>query len=164
MKQLLYVLPVALFPVTAQVVDAQAVFQAALDEVKEKQSENLGPVVAAVLEATGGDEQAYWRMMHRAADAGHPVALTWQAGQTLQQLQAQGLDPETDPQAVKLRAAMEQAAASGYIPAVLEMAHWCGSGVGAPADEKKGMEYLMQACKANSPRARILHKLNNCHP
>lgn len=159
MKQLLYVLPVALFPVTAQVVDAQAVFQAALDEVKEKQSENLGPVVAAVLEATGGDEQAYWRMMHRAADAGHPVALTWQAGQTLQQLQAQGLDPETAPQAVKLRAAMEQAAASGYIPAVLEMAHWCGSGVGAPADEKKGMEYLMQACKANSPRARAAYLL-----
>ena len=49
MKQFLYILPMALFPVTAQVVDAQAVFQAALDEVKEKQSENLGSVVAAVL-------------------------------------------------------------------------------------------------------------------
>ena len=104
MKQFLIMLPMALFPVTAQVVDAQAVFQAALDEVKEKQSENLGSVVAAVLEATGGDEQAYWRMMQSAADAGHPVALTWLARQTLQQLQVQGLDPETAPQAVKLRA------------------------------------------------------------
>ena len=159
MNQFLYMLPMALFPVTAQVVDAQAVFQAALDEVKEKQSENLGPVVAAVLEATGGDEQAYWRMMQSAADAGHPVALTWLARQTLQQLQVQGLDPETAPQAVKLRAAMEQAAATGYIPAVVEMAHFCGSGVGAPPDEKKGMEYLMQACKANSPRARAAYLL-----
>ncbi len=159
MKQFLYILPMALFPVTAQVVDAQAVFQAALDEEKEKQSENLGSVVAAVLEATGGDEQAYWRMMQSAADAGHPVALTWLARQTLQQLQVQGLDPETAPQAVKLRAAMEQAAATGYIPAVVEMAHFCGSGVGAPPDEKKGMEYLMQACKANSPRARAAYLL-----
>lgn len=159
MKQLLYVLPVALFPVTAQVVDVQAVFQAALDEVKMKQSENLGPVVAAVLEATGGDEQAYWRMMRRAADAGHPVALTWLARQTQQQLQVQGIDPESAPQAVKLRAAMEQAASTGYIPAVVEMAHFCGSGVGAPADEKKGMAYLMQACKANSPRARAAYLL-----
>ena len=159
MKQFRYILPMALFPVTAQVVDAQAVFQAALDEVKEKQSENLGSVVAAVLEATGGDEQAYWRMMQSAADAGHPVALTWLARQTLQQLQVQGLDPETAPQAVKLRAAMEQAAATGYIPAVVEMAHFCGSGVGAPPDEKKGMEYLMQACKANSPRARAAYLL-----
>lgn len=157
MKQFLYILPMSLFPVTSQVVDAQAVFHAALDEVKVKQSENLGPVVAAVLEATGGDEQAYWRMMHCAADAGHPVALTWLARQALVQLHGQGLDAETAPQAVKLRAAMEQAAATGYIPAVVEMAHFCGSGVGAPADEKKGMEYLMQACKANSPRARAAY-------
>lgn len=157
MKQLLYVLPVALFPVTAQVVDAQAVFQAALDEVKEKQSGNLGPVVAAVLEATDGDEQAFGRMMRNAADAGHPVALTWLARQNLLQLYAQRLDQESAPEAVKLRAMMEQAASTGYIPAVVEMAHLCGSGVGAAADEKRGMEYLMQACKANNARARAAY-------
>lgn len=129
---------------------------AALDEVKKSQSENLGPVVRAVMDATGGDEQAYWRVMKEAADAGHPVALTWLARQGVQQLHAHGADAAG---AVALRAAMEQAASAGYVPAVVEMAHLCGSGVGAPADEKKGMEYLMRACKANSARARAAYLL-----
>ncbi len=157
MKQIFYMLPVVLCPVVAQAVDAQAVFQKALDEVKATQSENIGPVVTAVLEAAGGDEQAFWRMMRSAADAGHPVALTWLARQNLLQLQAQRLNPENAPEAVRLRAMMEQAASTGYIPAVVEMAHLCGSGVGVAADEKRGMEYLMQACKANNARARAAY-------
>ena len=157
MKQILYVLPLALSPVMAQAVDAQAIFQQALDELRTTQSEELGMVVTAVLEATGGDEQAFVRMMRSAADAGHPVALTWLARQALLQLQAHRVNPETATEAEKLRAAMEQAASTGYIPAVVEMAHLCSSGVGAPADEKQGMAYLMQACKANSARARAAY-------
>ena len=127
MKQVFYILPLAVSPLMAQVVDAQAVFQKTLDEVKASQSDNIGPVVAAVLEATDGDEQAFGRMMRNAADAGHPVALTWLARQNLLQLYAQRLDQESAPEAVKLRAMMEQAASTGYIPAVVEMAHLCGS-------------------------------------
>ena len=145
MNKFLYLLPLALCPVSAQVCDAGAACRAALDAVQKAQSDNLGPVVTAVLDATGGDELAYFRLMREAADAGHPVALTWTAGQMLRQLNAQGASPVTDPAAQKLRAAMEQAAASGYIPAVVEMAHLCGSGVGAEADEKEGMKHLMKA-------------------
>lgn len=63
---------------------------AALDSIRNSQSENLGPVITAVMEATGGDERAYRKLMKKAADAGHPVALTWLAGKSLQQLRSQG--------------------------------------------------------------------------
>ena len=159
MKYLLCTLPLILFPVYSQVVDTQSVLNAALDEVKAQQSENLGPVITAVLEASGGDEQAYWQGMQKAVEAGHPVALTWKSQQMQNQLRATRQNPETAPEAVELRAAMEKAAATGYVPALVEMAHMCGSGVGAPADEKEGMTYLMQACRANSARARAAYLL-----
>lgn len=159
MNPYLILFPLALCPLAAQMPDARAACMAALDAVKADQSENLVPVVRAVMDATGGNEQAYWSFMKEAADAGHPVALTWLARQSLLQLQARGATPATAPEAVSLRAAMEQAAASGYIPAVVEMAHLCGSGIGAEADEGKGMQYLMEACKASSPRARAAYLL-----
>lgn len=159
MKRFLYLLPLALCPVSAQTTDAESACLAALDAVKAAQSEYMGPVVSAVMDATGGDERAYAGLMKKAADSGHPVALTWLARQSLKQLQAQGINTETAPEAVRLRSVMEQAAALGYIPAVVEMAHFCGSGVGAPANEQAGMKYLMQACKANSMRARAAYLL-----
>lgn len=159
MNRFLYFLPLALCPVAAQVADAESACMNALDAVKSSQSENLGPVITAVLDATGGDEQAYAKLMKKAADAGHPVALTWLARQALLQLQAQNGDMATAPEAVRLRTVMEQAAAQGYVPAIVEMAHYCGSGIGASPDEKKGMEHLMQACKANSSRARAAYLL-----
>lgn len=159
MKQFMYLLPLLLTPAFAQVSDAESACLAALDSVRDSQSEYLGPVVTSVLDASGGDERAYARLMKKAAEAGHPVALTWLARQSLQQLRIQGLDQETAPQAAQLRATMEQAASQGYIPAVVEMAHYCGSGVGAPANEQEGMKYLMQACKTNSLRARAAYLL-----
>ena len=86
MKQFLYILPLALSPVMAQVADAKAACTAALDAMKTAQSEDMGSVITAVLDATGGDEQAYYRLMKEAADAGHPVALLWSARQLLTQL------------------------------------------------------------------------------
>ena len=83
MNKFLFLLPLALSPVAAQVADAKAACMTALDAVKKAQSENLGPVVTAVLDATRGDEQAYLRLMREAADAGHPVAPVWSASQTL---------------------------------------------------------------------------------
>lgn len=159
MKQFLYLLPLALCPLSAQVADTESACKAALDAVSAAQSEYLGPVVSAVLDASGGDEREYAKQMKKAADAGHPVALTWLARQSLQQLRTQGVNTETAAEAVRLRAVMEQAAAQGYIPAVVEMAHYCGSGVGGPANEQEGMKYLMQACKANSMRARAAYLL-----
>ena len=159
MKSFIYLLPLAMCPLSAQVTDAESACMSALDAVKDSQSENLGPVITAVMEATGGDERAYRKLMKKAADAGHPVALTWLARQSLQQLRSQGGNLETAPEAIRLRSVMEQASSQGYIPAVVEMAHYCGSGVGAPADEQSGMKYLMQACKANSMRARAAYLL-----
>ncbi|MBR5878045.1 MAG: hypothetical protein IKY91_00735, partial [Akkermansia sp.] len=63
MNKFLYLLPLVLCPVSAQVSDAGAACRAALDAVQKAQSDNLGPVVAAVLDATGGDELAYFRLM-----------------------------------------------------------------------------------------------------
>lgn len=154
MKQFLYLLPLALCPVTAQVADAKATCMAALDSVLKTQSENLGSVITAVLDATGGDEQAYLKLMREASDAGHPVALMWSAKHQITQIRAQRLNPQTSPEATRARAAMEQAASKGYVPAMVEMSYLCGNGIGAPADEKAGMKHLMQACKANSARAR----------
>lgn len=154
MKQFLYILPLALCPAMAEVADAKAVCMAALDSVQKAQSEELAPVITAVLDATGGDEQAYLRLMKEASDAGHPVALMWSARQMMNQLRTQKLAVETSPEARKLRAAVELAASKGYVPAMVEMAHLCGNGIGAPADEKAAMNHLMQACKANSARAR----------
>ena len=159
MKPYLYLLPLAVCPVVAQVTDAGAACNAALDSVRAAQSEALGPVITAVLEACGGDEREYARLMKKSADAGHPVALTWLARQALTQLRAQGVDTVASPEAERLRAVMEQAASQGYVPAVVEMAHFCGSGVGAPVNEDEGMKYLMQACKANSARARAAYLL-----
>lgn len=152
-------MPLALCPLAAQTVDAKAACLAALDAVQNAQSENLGPVITAVLDATGGDETAYWRLMKEAADAGHPVALTWLAQQNLMQLQAQGSDPATAPEGAAARAAMEQAVKSGYVPALVGMSHLCGSGVGAAPDEQLGMKYLMEACKADSARGRSAYLL-----
>ena len=159
MKPFLYFLPLALCPLALHAADAESACMAALDAVKSSQSEHLGPVITAVMEASGGDERIYSKVMKKAADAGHPVALTWLSRQSLQQLRYQGVNPETAPEAVRLRSVMEQAASQGYIPAVVEMSHYCGSGVGAPADEQAGMKYLMQACKANSMRARAAYLL-----
>ena len=159
MNRYFYLLPLLLCPVSAQVADAKASCMAALDAVKEAQSDKLGPVVTAVLDATGGDEQAYLRLMREASDAGHPVALTWSAMQMLRQLYGQQANLVTDPAAQRVRATMEQAASLGYLPAVVEMAHLSGSGVGAEADEKEGMKYLMQACTSGSARARAAYLL-----
>ena len=159
MKPYVYLFPLALCPLAAQTQDAKAACMTALDSVKSAQSENLGPVVTAVLDATGGNEQAFWKFMQEAADAGHPVALTWTAGQGIRQLVAQGINMETAPEAANLRSAVERAASAGYVPAMVEMAHLLGSGVGSAPDEVKGMEYLMQACKANSSRARAAYLL-----
>ena len=139
MKSLAYLFPLMLCPLAAQTHDAKAACMAALDSVRNAQSENLGPVITAVMDATGGDEQAYWKLMQEAADAGHPVALTWMAGQGLRQLAAQGVELQSSPEAMRHRSAVEQAASAGYAPALVEMAHLLGSGVGAAADEKKGM-------------------------
>lgn len=159
MKHFLYLMPLALCPLAAQTVDAKAACMAALDAVRSSQSDNFAPAVRAVMEATGGDEQAYWRLMKEAADAGHPVALVWLAQQNLQQLKEQRLDPETAPEAITARTAMEQAAQAGYLPGLVGMAHLTGSGIGAPMNENEGMKYLMEACKRNSARARAAYLL-----
>lgn len=159
MKSLAYFFPLMLCPLAAQTHDAKAACMAALDAVNAAQSENLGPVVTAVMDATGGDEQAFWKLMQEAADAGHPVALTWVAGQGLRQLAAQGVELQSSPEALQYRAAVERAATAGYAPALVEMAHLLGSGTGTDQDEKKGMDYLMEACKMNHARARAVYLL-----
>ncbi len=159
MNKFLFLMPLVLCPVSAQVADAKSACMAALDEVQKAQSDNLAPVVTAVLDSTGGDEQAFLRLMREAADAGHPVALYWVAGQALRQLQFPRMDSPQAPEAARLRAAVEQAASAGYVPAIVEMAHLCGNGIGGERDEKTAMQHLMKACTMGNQRARSVYLL-----
>lgn len=154
MKSFAYLLPVMLGVAVAQeVADARHAFNAALDAVLQSQSESLGPVISAVLDSTGGDERAYYRLMQEAADAGHPVALSWLGGQIRRQGASQA------DAAARIKAAVEQAADKGYVPALIQMADLAYAASGGAADEKQGLHYLMKACKAGSPRARALYLL-----
>lgn len=160
MRRFLFLLPMTLAAVVAQPeTDAKNTFLAALDAAKTAQSADMGSVVTAVLNATDGDELAYYRLMQEATNSKHPVALTWSALQMLKQVQAQGLNPGTAPEARQLRSYIEEAARQGYVPALVEMANLHGNGIGGAVDEKKGMNYLMEACKANNPRARAVYLL-----
>lgn len=154
MKPFVYLLPMLPgLSVAQEVADARQAFYAALDAVLQAQSESLGPVISAVLDSTGGDERAYYRLMQEAADAGHPVALSWLGGQIRRQGASQA------DAAARIKAAVEQAADKGYVPALLQMADLAYTGAGGAADEKQGLHYLMKACKAGSPRARALYLL-----
>ena len=133
-------------------------FNTALEEVRNAQSEDLFSVAVAVLQS-GGTETEFYRLMKQAAESSDPVALRWLAQYSLLSVQGDTADLTTNPKAVKAREFMKAAADAGYVPAQVDMARYAGSGVGAPAGEAEGMQYLMKASRAGSPRARAAYLL-----
>ena len=161
-------LGLAMFPMLAvaaqqqgQLVVEQGVkdaFDTALEGVRKAQSEDLFPVAESVLQA-GGTETEFYRLMKQAAEKANPVALRWLAQYTLLSVQGDATDLATNPEAVKARELMKTAADAGYAPALVDMARYAGSGVGAPAGEAEGMQYLVKAIRAGSARARAAYLL-----
>lgn len=149
-------LPGQVTPVVSPAV--KTAFEEALSGVLKAQTEDLFPVAEAVL-ASGGTETAFFRLMQQAGEAGNPVARKWQAGYILQSVSAAQFDMGTAAEAVKARELMKAAADSGYVPAQVEMARFAGRGVGAPASESEGVQYLVKACKTGSKRARAAYLL-----
>lgn len=171
MKKLLVTLPLGLLMiplyVSAQTETPSAqntqqspetAFLAALSQVLQSQSEDLYAVAAAVLQS-GGTESDFFRFMNQACEAGHPVAQQWKAQQLLQTVAAAQADLVTSPDAVRAGGLMKAAANAGYVPALVEMARYVGSGVGMAASEAEGLRYLMQACRSGSSRARAAYLL-----
>ena len=133
-------------------------FRIALEEVQRQQSEDLYKVADAVLQA-GGTEMDFFRLMQQAGESGNPVAQMFLARHALQSASGELPVNGASPAQAKARELMMAAADSGYIPALVEIAHFIGSGIGASADEAEAMRYLMKACEAGSPRARAAYLL-----
>lgn len=165
---LIPVLAMAMFtPLTAQESEpetlvapqcVQQAFDAALDGVLKTQTEDMFPVAQAVLDS-GGTEVDYFRLMKQAAERGNPVAQKWRAQYLLLSAEEPMADFQTAAPAVEARGLMQQAADAGYVPAMVEMARYVGSGIGAPANEAEGLQYLMRACAGGSSRARAAYLL-----
>lgn len=133
-------------------------FSAALSQIFQSQSEELYPAALSVLQS-GGTEIDFFRLMKQAGESGNPVARKWMAQNILQSASASSGDLATAPAAIRSRELMKEAADAGFIPAQVEMARYAGSGVGAVASESAGLNYLMQACKGGSSRARAAYLL-----
>lgn len=171
MKKLLVTLPLGMLMIpcyisakaeTPVVQDTQQMpetaFSAVLSQVLQSQSDDLYSVADAVLQS-GGAEPDFFRLMNQAGEAGNPVALKWKAQQLLQAAAASQADLMSSPDAVRARELLKTAADAGYVPALVEMARYAGSGVGAAASESEGLRYLMQACRSGSSRARAAYLL-----
>lgn len=130
----------------------------ALAQILAQQAEDLYPVADAVLNA-GGTETDFYRVMKQAGNQGNPVAQLWLARKLLVSHQVEDETLATHAAAVQARALLKTAAEKGYVPAIVEMSRFAGSGIGAPVNEKEGMSYLMDACKQGSPRARAAYLL-----
>lgn len=129
------------------------VLMQALQGMQQSGSDDMYAAVKAVLDA-GGDETQFPNLMQEAAAAGSAAAQLWLATHILRKNPPQPDAISTAPEAVQARKLVQQAADAGYVPAMVEMARFAGGGVGASVDEKLGMRYLMQACKAGSSSAR----------
>lgn len=139
--------------VSSQQAEIGAVLNQALQTMQQKGSDDMYAVVKAVLDA-GGDETTFASYMKEAAAAGNPPALLWLSSDILRKNPPQIGSISSAPAAVQARQLVQKAADAGYVPAMLEMSRFAGGGVGAPKDEKLGMRYLMNACKAGNAAAR----------
>lgn len=138
--------------------DLNAAFASALSAVQKSQSEDLYSVAEVVLQS-GGTEADFYRLMKQMGEAGNPVAQKWLAQFILQSVTGGLHDLVTAPEASRARELMKASADAGYLPALVEMARFVGSGVGAPASETEGMKYLMKASASGSGRARAAYLL-----
>lgn len=148
----------ALLPVAQAEIADPAPAHEALAQVAEKNSEDLFPVVEAVLNA-GGSPEDFEPFMRAAAKASAPAAQLWVAQTELEKLVAKGGDAVAADEVVSAVKALDAAAKAGYVPALLVQSHMAGAGIGRRPSEKEGQRLLAEACKAGSTRARAAYLL-----
>ncbi len=140
--------PSAKAPATAQSIES--VLNAALQDMVKKNSEDFYDAAACVYD-NGGNVMSFAALMTAAADKGNPAAQLWQSRYLKMFADT---DPTVVDKAVKL---LEKAAATGYVPAMVEYAGLVYSRSGADSEQKKALNVLMQACRKGSPKARALY-------
>lgn len=149
---------VAMLPAAQAEMADSAPAKEALVQIAKENSEDLYPVVAAVLES-GGNIEDFEHFMRAAAKEGAPAAQLWVAQTELEKLVAKGGDAVMADEAVRACKSLDAAAKAGYIPALLVQSHMAGAGIGRRPSEKEGLRLLTEACKAGSVRARAAYLL-----
>ena len=140
--------PAAKTPAVSQSVETAV--NAALQDMVKKNSEDFYDVAARVYD-NGGNITSFAALMTAAANKGNPAAQLWQA-RYLKMFVA------TEPAVVdKARKLLEKAAASGYVPAMVEYAGLVYSSTEAESERKKALNALMQACRKGSSKGRALY-------
>lgn len=147
-----------LLPVAQAEIADPAPANDALAQVAKENSEDLFPVVEAVLNA-GGSPEDFEPFMRAAAKEGAPAAQLWVAQTELEKLVAKGGDAVAADEVVSAVKALDAASKAGYVPALLVQSHMAGAGIGRRPSEKEGLRLLAEACKAGSTRARAAYLL-----
>ncbi len=140
--------------------ETKAALRTALDAVEKAQSEDMYEPARVVVERTG-DPTLFLPLMEEAAEKGSAAAQNWLTIAEYVRLRVEEAQLESDPRAVALRSRCFTAAKSDYLPAHVQASRLADMGVGAPADRKLAMRYLMEACKRNSPQARASYLLSS---
>ena len=120
-------------------------------QVKENSS-NYEAAVICVLRATGGDETAVKEWMQVAARGGNAAAERWMLNQVLSDIPPEKL---MAPEIVAAYQKLGKVAASGYVPAALDVSACLRMGIGTAKDEAAAQKQLMAACKDGDFLARF---------
>ncbi len=140
--------PAMAAPVAAQ--RPQADLNAILQDMVKSNSDDFYAVAAAEYDA-GGDMSSFTRKMKSAAGGGNAAAMLWYARyQNMFAVKDPGVAAITQP-------LLEKAAATGYVPAMVEYAGQVFSREDSETTRKKAMRVLMEACKKGSSKARALY-------
>ncbi len=124
----------------------EARLSAELQSLVKNNSEDFYGAAALVYDATK-DVTAFPPLMKKLAEAGNPAALLWLA--RYHAMQSGG-----GAQALAL---LEKAAASKYLPAMVEFAAKCTLPNSPAAQAAKGRKVLMEACRLGSAKGRALY-------
>lgn len=126
-------------------------FVAQLDSIQKSNSRDLYPALEIVFNATQ-DELAGQVWMQKAADANHPVALNYIANYLVNSEVVDSADTNRPKMQYELT---KKAAATGYIPAIINESICIFTGRGAARDQSAALRKLMEACKVNDNFARF---------
>lgn len=140
--------PVTAAPAAAQ--STQADLNAILQDMVKRNSDDFYAAAAAEYDA-GGDMSSFTKKMEAAAGKGNAAAMLWNA-------RYHNMFAAKTPELTEVtQRLLEKAAATGYVPAMVEYAGQVFSRSDSETDRKKAMRVLMEACKKGSSKARALY-------
>ncbi len=142
--------PMSVQAAPAVVQAPQSSLSTILRDMVKQNSDDFYNAAAAEYDS-GGNMLTFSSKMIAEAGKGNPAALLWQA-KYLNMFAP--TEPEQVASSLKL---LERAAATEYVPAMVEYAGMVYAQTDSDAERKKAMRVLMQACKKGSPKARALY-------